>query len=115
MAYTIDNNLYYADGDNQVQVTDNAENVVAGQSVHRNEFAIEGGIFWSADRSRLAFYRKDESKVTTFPLLDITTRTGSLREIKYPMAGMESHTVKVGVYNLKKKKTVYTITGFCEF
>ncbi|MBR6775943.1 MAG: DPP IV N-terminal domain-containing protein, partial [Bacteroidales bacterium] len=44
VAYTIDNNLYFADGDKQVQVTDNPENVVAGQSVHRNEFAINGGI-----------------------------------------------------------------------
>ena len=40
VAYTIDNNLYVAKGDKQIQITDNPEGVVAGQSVHRNEFAI---------------------------------------------------------------------------
>ena len=46
VAYTIDNNLYLAKGDKQIQITDNPEGVIAGQSVHRNEFAINGGIFW---------------------------------------------------------------------
>ena len=47
------------------------------QTVSRNEFGIDGGIFWSPDKTKLAFYRKDESKVTTFPLLDITTSTAT--------------------------------------
>ena len=55
IAYTIDNNLYVADGDKQIQITNNPEGVVAGQSVHRNEFAINGGIFWSPDGSQLAY------------------------------------------------------------
>ena len=56
VAYTIGNNLYVAKGDKQIQITDNPEGVVAGQSVHRNEFAINGGIFWSPDGSQLAYY-----------------------------------------------------------
>ena len=81
--------------------------VTYGQYVSRNEFGIEDGIFWAPDSSKVAFYRKDESKVSSFPLLDITTRTGSLKEIKYPMAGMDSENVQVGIYNLNICKSVY--------
>ena len=76
--------------------------VTYGQTVSRNEFGIEAGMFWSPDSSKVAFYKKDESKVSSFPLLDITTRTGSLNEIKYPMAGMDSENVQVGVYSLNR-------------
>ena len=89
-----------------VAVSENSQ-ITYGRTVSRNEFGIDGGIFWSPDKSRLAFYRKDESKVTTFPLLDITTRTGSLREIKYPMAGMESENVQLGIYDMASGSLVY--------
>ena len=89
-----------------VALSENSQ-ITYGQTVSRNEFGIDGGIFWSPDKSKLAFYRKDESKVTTFPLLDITTRTGSLREIKYPMAGMDSENVKLGIYDLTSGSTIY--------
>ena len=89
-----------------VAISENSQ-ITYGRTVSRNEFGIDGGIFWSPDKSRLAFYRKDESKVTTFPLLDITTRTGSLREIKYPMAGMESENVQLGIYDLASGSLVY--------
>ncbi|MBQ2120463.1 MAG: DPP IV N-terminal domain-containing protein, partial [Peptococcaceae bacterium] len=81
--------------------------ITYGQFVSRNEFGIQDGIFWSPDSSMVAFYRKDESRVSSFPLLDITTRTGSLKEIKYPMAGMDSENVQIGVYDLITGKTVY--------
>lgn len=84
--------------------------ITYGQAVSRNEFSIDDGIFWAPDSSKIAFYRKDESRVSSFPLLDITTRTGSLKEIKYPMAGMDSENVRIGIYNLNICKTVYLKT-----
>ena len=83
------------------------KNITYGQSVSRNEFGISGGIFMSPDSSKVAFYRKDESLVTSFPLLDITTRTGSLKEIKYPMAGMDSERVSLGIYDIASGSTIY--------
>lgn len=108
-AYTIDNNLYYITLNSEIHSVTNQtdKNIVSGQSVSRNEFGINGGIFWSPDGKKLAFYQKDETAVTTFPLLDITTRTGSLVEIKYPMAGMSSEKVKLGIYDLETKQTVF--------
>ena len=96
-----------AAGDTVAVAVSESSQITYGQTVSRNEFGIDGGIFWSPDKSKLAFYRKDESKVTTFPLLDITTRTGSLREIKYPMAGMESENVQLGIYELASGSLVY--------
>jgi dipeptidyl-peptidase-4 len=111
VAYTIGNDLYIANGKKQIRVTKNPENVIAGQSVHRNEFAIDGGIFWSPDGSKLAYYLMDESMVTDYPLVDITSRVAEPQPIKYPMAGMTSHVVKLHVYNVKKGKDVVMKTG----
>ena len=108
-AYTIGNNLYYMDerGNSYTVTADEDKNIVNGQVVSRNEFGITGGIFWSPDGKKLGFYRKDESQVTNFPLLDINTRTGELKEIKYPMAGMKSELVSLGVYDIASAKTIF--------
>ena len=92
--------IRFKDGSEKPVAESENENITYGQSVSRNEFGIMGGIFWSPDSTRIAFYRKDESKVTSFPLLDITSRTGSLKEIKYPMAGMDSELVDLMIYDL---------------
>lgn len=109
LAYTKGNNLYFVDNNsNETEVTfDEDPNFVNGQSVSRNEYGIDGGIFWSPQGKSLAFYRKDESKVTDFPLLDINYRAGKLRQVKYPMAGMKSEHVTLGVYNLTLGKTIW--------
>ncbi len=115
VAYTKANNLYYVDANgNEFAVTrDEDPSMVNGQTVSRNEFGINGGIFWSPDGKKLAFYRKDESEVGTFPLLDINSRMGSLREIKYPMAGMKSEQVSLGVYDVASGRTVFMdVTDF---
>jgi len=111
VAYTIDNNLYVAKGDKQIQITDNPEGVVAGQSVHRNEFAIDGGIFWSPDGKLLAYYSMDERMVTDYPLVDIQERIATAKPIKYPMAGMTSHQVTLHVYNITTGKEIVVKTG----
>lgn len=108
-AYTEGQSLYLSrkDGSKVPVAVSEDPQITYGQFVSRNEFSIEDGIFWAPDSTRLAFYRKDESRVTTFPLLDITTRTGSLKEIKYPMAGMDSENVQLGIYDLESGQTVY--------
>ncbi len=74
---------------------EDAEGIVIGQSVSRNEFGIDSGVFPSPSGRYLAVYRKDESAVTQFPLLDISTRTGSLQQIRYPMNGMASEHISL--------------------
>ena len=112
-AFVKDNQLYVCDGSGNTRqlTTDGSRNIVYGQSVHRNEFGIEGGLFWSPDGNRLAFYRMDQSMVTDYPLVDIDTRVAEQAPEKYPMAGMASHKVTVGVYDLATGNTVYLKAG----
>ena len=82
LAYTLNNNLYVMTNDGQTrQVTTEAEGIVCGQSVHRNEFGINKGTYWSPQGNLLAFYRMDESMVTQYPLVDITARIGELNNV----------------------------------
>ena len=113
LAYTKDNNLYIQDSEGKETAVTNETNpgIVSGQSVHRNEFGINKGIFWSPAGNLLAFYRMDETMVTDYPLVDVSARTAKLKNIKYPMAGMKSHHVTVGVYNPATQQTVYLKTG----
>lgn len=108
-AYTSGKSLWYIDQRKHKYLIAESENanITYGQTVSRNEFGIKNGIFWAPDGRSIAFYRKDETLVTDFPLLDINTRTGSLVNIKYPMNGMTSENVRVGVYNLAENSTVY--------
>ena len=112
-AYVKDHQLFVADADGREHqlTSDGSREIVYGQSVHRNEFGIEKGTFWSPDGQRLAFYRMDQSMVTDYPQVDIFPRTASYEPDKYPMAGMTSHKVTVGVYDLKADKTVYLQAG----
>jgi len=107
--YTSENgSVYLLEGDKKKAIAVSEEDgIVFGTSVSRNEFGIEGGLFPSPDGKKLAFYRKDERQVTKFPLLDITTRTGSLKEIRYPMAGMTSEIITLGIYDSESGATAY--------
>ena len=115
--YTRENNLYWSDrAGNEYAITQEKDkNIVSGQSVSRNEFGIMGGLFPAPDKFHVAFFQKDERHVSTFPLLDITTRIGSLREVKYPMAGMASERVRLGIYNYETQQIVWVnVTDFTE-
>ena len=86
-------------------------NIVLGESVHRNEFGINGGLFWSPKQSKLAFYRMDQSMVVDYPLVNTKAREAEVKPIKYPMAGMKSHEVTVGVWDCASQKLVYLNTA----
>ena len=112
-AYVDNHQLFVVDANEQKHQlsTDGSREIVYGQSVHRNEFGIDKGTFWSPDGQRLAFYRMDQSMVTDYPQVDIFPRSASYEPDKYPMAGMTSHKVTVGVYDLQTDKTIYLQAG----
>ena len=112
-AYVKDWNLHVrtADGTDRQISTDGTREVQYGMSVHRDEFGIHEGLFWSPKGNLLAFYRMDQSMVTDFPLIDNSKRVAELAPEKYPMAGMTSHKVTVGVYNPQTGKTLYLNAG----
>lgn len=113
VAFVRDNQLCVTDANNNTTTltTDGSREIVYGQAVHRNEFGIMTGTFWSPDGQRLAFYRMDQSMVTDYPQVNTFTRIATEEPDKYPMAGMSSHKVTVGVYDLNSGKTIYLKAG----
>lgn len=112
IAYLDNHNLFVAKGGAQKQVTtDGSADIVYASTVHREEFGIVKGTFWSNSGKKLAFYRMDQSMVTDYPIIDWTSRPAKNVNIKYPMAGDKSHEVTIGVYNAETGVLVYLKTG----
>ena len=134
-AYVEDYQLWVIDSESHKRqlTTDGSREIVYGQSVHRDEWGITKGTFWSPDGQRLAFYRMDQSMVTDYPQVTIPPVVGNASERynnvvgnaseryvtptiaepapdKYPMAGTNTHVVTIGVYDLRTQKTVYLKT-----
>ena len=136
MAYTISHNLHILtpDGSHHTLSTDGNALLTYGESVHRDEFGISKGTFWSPDGTLLAFYKMDQSMVSKYPQLNIgdgqqttdngqqttdngqrtmetPSRCATIEPDPYPMAGETSHKVYIGIYNTHTRKTIYLNTG----
>ena len=112
VAYLDNFNLFVSDGTAAKQVTtDGTKDIVYASSVHRDEFGISKGTFWSNNGKQLAFYRMDQQMVSDYPIIDWTSRPAKNVNIKYPMAGDKSHEVTIGVYNAVTNAVVYLKTG----
>lgn len=111
-AYTKEFNLFVYHDHQSMQISkDGSRELVYGKSVHREEFGIEKGTFWSPQGNKLAFYRMDQSMVSDYPLVDFGEKPAKDNPIKYPMTGGKSHEVTVGVYDVQSKKIIYLKTG----
>lgn len=130
IAYTVGNQLYVSDATSIDALTEMAkrgkkegtlqsdliseignEYLVNGKAVHRNEFGITKGTFWSPKGNKLAYYRMNETMVTDYSLMKFDTKPSGTETIKYPMAGAKSHEVKVVIYNFSKKRNIEVETG----
>lgn len=111
-AFTKQNNVFiYKDG-KEIQVTNESnKDIVCGTAVHRNEFGIEKGLFWSPNNNKLAFYRMDQTMVTSYPIINWDEKPAINQDIKYPFAGDKSHEVTVGVFDIHSNKIIYLQTG----
>ncbi|PIE50807.1 MAG: S9 family peptidase [Flavobacteriales bacterium] len=111
--YNIDNNLrFHKDGMEGIITNDENKGIINGKTVHRSEFGITNGIFVSPNKQKVAFYRKDETMVTDYPVIDWSKTPAVNKNIKYPMAGGKSEEVKLGVFDVKtNQKTFLKIDG----
>jgi len=111
-AYTQDKALMIQKKDGSlIKVIQGNDSIVYGESVHRQEFGIEKGIFWSPKGNKIAFYRMDQSMVTKYPIFNLTNTPATIDYIYYPMAGNKSHHVTVGIYDVNTAKITYLETG----
>ena len=109
MAYCIGSNVFVqkADGQRTQLTADGNDDIVYGHSVSRDEFGISSGLFWSPDGMRLAFYKKDQSRIPSYPQVDLTKRIAEVYVDKYPMAGEETEDVSVAVFDVQTGNTVW--------
>jgi dipeptidyl-peptidase-4 len=92
-------------------VKNKKEDITYADVVHRHEFGIEKGAFWSPKSNYVAYYRNDEREVANYPLVHTNTRIASLEEIKYPMAGEDSEKVSLEILQVAKRKKIKVKTG----
>ena len=101
-AYVNNNNVFVYSNEKVKQITkDGSYTIVNGKSVHRDEFGVHKGTYWSPNGNALAYYRMDQSDVTDYPIIDWSVYPAKNNNIKYPMAGGKSHYVTLHVYHLK--------------
>jgi dipeptidyl-peptidase-4 len=75
--------------------------------IYGEELGMVGGIFWSADSKKLAYYRFDESQVPDYYVTRNQTRQYDTLEIDaYPKAGVRSPVVDLFIYDLNTGKSV---------
>lgn len=129
LAYTLNNNLFYADeattkanntkdsnkdygfSKEDMLTHDGNYEMVYGKAVHRNEFGIVKGTFWSPTGNKLAYYQMNQSAVADYTINhnesnENTRKTATAEKIKYPMAGTANHVVKLFFYDFEKKRTL---------
>lgn len=113
-AYIINNEIWVKkNGEEPIKISQvEKPGITYGTSVHRNEFGINKGLFWSNSGRFLAYYVMDESMVTDYPIYNLDNKPASSNMIKYPFAGAKSHHVIVRIYDSKTKKTVDVQSGY---
>ncbi|MFN0176495.1 MAG: DPP IV N-terminal domain-containing protein, partial [Saprospiraceae bacterium] len=110
-AYTLGNGLWANIAGKELGIAKSeGDGIVYGKSVHRDEFGIFKGTFWSPSGRFLAFYRMDESMVTKYPIYVLDSMPATVREVRYPYAGTTSHHVTLGIFDTQTAKTIYLKT-----
>ena len=113
VAWLKDNNIRITYNNKTIEVTNDENPAIVNGSdyVHRQEFGIDRGMWWNASGTQLAYYRKDETMVGNYPIINWNEREAVNKDIKYPMAGMTSENVTLVVYDLASGKKVTIQTG----
>jgi dipeptidyl-peptidase 4 len=114
VAWLKDNNIRITDSNGNVIDVTNDQNpaIVNGSDyVHRQEFGIDRGMWWNESGTQLAYYRKDETMVGNYPIINWNEREAANKDIKYPMAGMTSENVTLVVYDVATGNKVTIQTG----
>jgi dipeptidyl-peptidase 4 len=113
VAWLKDNNIRITSNNTTIEVTNDENPAIVNGSdyVHRQEFGIDRGMWWNATGTQLAYYRKDETMVGNYPIINWNEREAVNKDLKYPMAGMTSEQVTLVLYDVASGKKVTIQTG----
>ena len=113
VAWLKDNNIRITSNNKTIEVTNDENPAIVNGSdyVHRQEFGIDRGMWWNTSGTQLAYYRKDETMVGNYPIINWNEREAANKDIKYPMAGMTSENVTLVIFDVATGKKVTIQTG----
>ena len=113
VAWLKDNNIRITSTNTTIEVTNDENPAIVNGSdyVHRQEFGIDRGMWWNATGTQLAYYRKDETMVGNYPIINWNEREAVNKDLKYPMAGMTSEQVTLILYDVASGKKITIQTG----
>ncbi|MGA8620481.1 MAG: S9 family peptidase [Candidatus Sulfotelmatobacter sp.] len=109
VSYVRKHNLYIRplNGKSEKQLTkDTGDNLFNGDIdwVYAEELAVRSNYFWSPDSKQIVFLHMDETKVPTYPMVNLIPTHPSVDNEKYPKVGDPNPVVKLGVADAEKAK-----------
>jgi len=116
VAYVRDNELYVTDIESGLerQLTNSASETIRNATasfVVQEELSRSTGYWWSPDTDRLAYTQIDESPIAIESRIDFGSDGISTVEQRYPFAGTDNATVKLGVVARRGGKTIWADIG----
>lgn len=116
VAYAKTGDLYVAEvasGESKRLTRDGSFNILNGvfDWVYEEEFGRADALRWSPDGTRIAFWRTDQTRVQSFPLLDEMGRYAKVTSLKYPKVGQPNAIVRIGVVDVRSGATIWMELG----
>ncbi|HLV24765.1 MAG TPA: S9 family peptidase [Gemmatimonadales bacterium] len=116
VAYVRANDLWVTDlesGEELRITTDGSPNIINGTTdwVYEEELGLRDAFRWSPDSRRIAWWRFDQSAVPEFALVNELGQYPSVEVLRYPKAGEQNSSVRVGVADLATRGTTWLQVG----
>lgn len=113
VAYVCQNNIYLENlksGEVQAVTRDGSETIINGTFdwVYEEELDLRDGFKFSPEGEQILYWQLDASGVGEFYMINNTDSLyPKIIPVQYPKAGTQNSAVKLGVYRLDEKKTVW--------
>ena len=116
VGYVRDHNIYImtlSTGKEKALTKDGTDNILNGEFdwVYEEEFGLADAWRWSPDSKKIAYWRFDQTRVKEFNLVDETFLYNKVSKLKYPKVGEQNALIKIGVIDLKKRRTKWMDLG----
>ena len=116
VGYVRDHNIYImnlSSGKEKALTKDGTANVLNGEFdwVYEEEFGLADAWRWSPDSKKIAFWRFDQTRVKEFNLINETYLYNKVSKLKYPKVSGQNALIKIGVIDLKKRRTKWMDLG----
>ena len=117
VSYVRKHNLYVrpVNGKSERQLTkDGNDNLLNGEIdwVYAEELDVRNNYFWAPDSKEIVFLHMDETRVPTYPLVNLIPTQPTIDNEKYPKVGDPNPVVKLGVADIEHGKLRWiSLTG----